>query len=118
MLHEADLSKMHAYWGGEAAAEKLTRYPQPISFTIYTERSINSPIATCRLQAAATGNVEVLDVFWGFDPDPAYPDVVHPVLAYVYEYLLATHDGRNIEAAKPIYEKNIEPAFIHVSNRG
>lgn len=40
------------------------------------------------------------------------------ILWLAYADLLATHDGRNIEAAKLIYEKNIEPAFIHVSNRG
>ncbi len=112
VLHEVDLSKARAYWGGEAAAEKLTQYLRPIMFTIYTERSINRIVAACRLQAAATGNVEVLDVFWGFDPDPAHADVVHAVLAYAD--LLATHDGRNIEAAELIYQQRIAPLFKQV----
>jgi hypothetical protein len=115
LLRTVDLSNHRAYWGGEAAAERLTQYLRPVTFTIYTHRSLNRLIAACRLQAVRFGNVEILEAFWGFDPDPSCPDVVHPVLAYAD--LLATHDGRNIEAAKLIYEKNIEPAFDRVSNR-
>src|ERR1022692_3464783 len=37
------------------------------------------------------------------------PDVVPPVLAYAG--LLATHDGRNVEAARMIYEQRIAPAL-------
>lgn len=109
VLHGTDLSKHRAWWGGEAAAERLTQYLRPVTFTIYTERSINRLVATCRLSASPIGNIEVLDSFWGFDPDPAHLDVVHPILAYAD--LLATHDGRNIEAAKLIYQQYIQPVF-------
>ncbi|MBY0507724.1 MAG: hypothetical protein K2X03_27680 [Bryobacteraceae bacterium] len=109
LLCGADLSKCSAYWGGEVAAERLTRYLKPASFTIYAHRPITDIVAACRLRASPIGKVEVLDVFWGFDPQSNHPDVVHPVLAYAD--LLATHDGRNIEAAKLIYEKQIEPTF-------
>jgi hypothetical protein len=61
------------------------------------------------MRADATGNVEVLDVFWNFDPEKEFPDVVPPILAYVD--LLATHDGRDAEAARMIYEQRIAPAF-------
>jgi hypothetical protein len=37
---------------------------------------------------------------FNFEPDPAYPDLVPPVLAYAD--LQATRDGRNIEAANLI----------------
>jgi hypothetical protein len=54
-----------------------------------------------------------LDTFWNFDPDKDFPDVVPPVLAYAD--LLATHDGRNAEAAQMIYEQRIAPAFHAVN---
>jgi hypothetical protein len=58
------------------------------------------------MRAEANGNVEILEKFWKFDEEG---DVVPPVLAYAD--LLATHDGRNAEAARMIYEKRIAPAF-------
>jgi hypothetical protein len=109
LLRSADLSQEHAYWGGEVAAERLTRYLKPAALTIYARRPIARLQAAYRMRAAPAGNVEVLDVFWDFDREPGYPDVVHPVLAYAD--LLATRDGRNIEAAKLILEQAIEPAF-------
>jgi hypothetical protein len=61
------------------------------------------------MRAEANGNVEILEKFWKFDEEGDIPDVVPPVLAYAD--LLATHDGRNAEAARMIYEKRIAPAF-------
>lgn len=61
------------------------------------------------MRAAENGHVEVLDVFWNFDPGGEFPDVVPSIL--VYADLLATHDSRNVEAARMIYEQRIEPAF-------
>jgi hypothetical protein len=108
-LLRADLSHHHAYWGGEVAAERLTRYLKPATFTIYARKPITTLVATCHMRAAPVGNVEVLDVFWGFDREPHHPDVVHAVLAYAD--LLTTREGRNIEVAKLIFEQMIEPAF-------
>ena len=109
LLCGVDLTKDRAYWGGEAAAERLTHYLKPATLTIYAPKPITKLVTAYRMRAAPTGNVEVLEVFWDFDPEPDHPDVVHPVLAYAD--LLATHDGRNIEAAKLIYQQAIEPAF-------
>ena len=109
LLHGADLSHNHAYWGGEVAAERLTGYLKPASLTIYARKPITKLVAAYRMRAAPVGNVEVLDVFWGFDREPGHPDVVHPVLAYAD--LLTTREGRSIEAAKLIFEQTIEPAF-------
>lgn len=106
---QADLKTLGAYWGGEVAAERLTRFLKPAAFTIYTHKPINRLVATLRLRANPTGNVEVLDTFWNFEPDPKYPDLVPPVLTYAD--LLATRDGRNIEATNLIYEQHIEPSF-------
>jgi hypothetical protein len=108
-LQQADLLRQNAYWGGEPAAEKLTRYLKPAQFTIYAREPIAKLIAAGRMRADPTGNVEILDTFWNFDRDKEFPDVVPPILAYAD--LLATHDGRDVEAARMIYEQRIASAF-------
>lgn len=106
---QSDLKTLGAYWGGEPAAERLTQFLKPAAFTIYTHKPINRLVAALRLRANPAGNVEVLDTFWNFEADRKYLDLVPPVLAYAD--LLATRDGRNVEAANLIYEQHIEPAF-------
>jgi hypothetical protein len=108
-LHQTELAQQNAYWGGEPAAEKLTRYLKPAQFTIYAREPIARLVAAARMRADMTGNVELLDAFWHFEADEDFPDVVPPML--VYADLLATHDGRNAEAARMIYEQRIAPAF-------
>ena len=104
----ADLKSLSAYWGGEFAAQRLTRFLKPAAFAIYTNRPISRLAAALRLGANPMGNVEVLDAFWNFEPNPKYPDLAPPVL--VYADLMATRDGRNTEAARLIYEQRVEPA--------
>jgi hypothetical protein len=108
-LQRADLRNYNAYWGGEVAADKLTAMLKPATCTIYAREPIAGLIAAHRLRARPGGPIEVLDVFWNFPAEPDHPDVVPPPLAYAD--LLATRDGRNIEAAKIIYDRLIEPAF-------
>ena len=47
--------------------------------------------------------------FWNADQVPGVGDVVPPLLAYAD--LTGTTDGRNLEAAKMIYERLLEPAL-------
>jgi len=108
-LHQTDLVQQNAYWGGEPGADKLTQYLKPARFTIYAREPIARLVAAARMRADVTGNIEVLDAFWNFEADQDFPDVVPPMLAYAD--LLATHDGRNAEAARMIYEQRIAPAF-------
>lgn len=112
-LQHTALAPLNAYWGGEPAAEKLTRYLKPAHFTIYTGEPIANLVTAGRMRAEAGGNVEILETFWKFPTAHAdkidAPDVVPPILAYAD--LLATNDGRNVEAARMIYEQQIEPAF-------
>ena len=108
-LTQTDLAHQNAYWGGEPAAERLTQYLKPAQFTIYAREPIARLVAAARMRADVTGDVELLDAFWNFDADKDFPDVVPPILAYAD--LLATHDGRNAEAARMIYEQRIAPAF-------
>ena len=117
-LQHTDLAPLNACWGGEPAAEKLTRYLKPAHFTIYAGEPIAKLVAAGRMRAEPGGNVEILEKFWSFPaapadkngaPDVLPPDIVPPILAYAD--LLATHDGRNAEAARMIYEQRIAPAF-------
>lgn len=107
-LQQLDLPQ-EAYWGGEPAAERLTQYLKPAEFTIYAREPIAKLVAAGRMRADPMGNVEILDTFWNFDADKAFPDVVPPLLAYAD--LLATRNGRDAEAARMIYEQRIAPAF-------
>jgi hypothetical protein len=68
-LQKADLTQRNAYWGGEPAAAKLPQYLRPALFTIYDREPIAKLIAATRMRADGTGNVEILAVFWNFDPD-------------------------------------------------
>jgi hypothetical protein len=114
-LQRADIRKQSAFWGSEPAAERLTRYLKPAHFTIYgRQEHLAKLIAAGRMRAAENGNVEILEKFWKFDVDGVekdFPDVVPPIL--VYADLLATHDSRNAEAARILYEEIIAklPAF-------
>jgi hypothetical protein len=108
-LNTIEIAQQNAYWGGEPAAERLTRYLKPAQFTIYAHEPIARLVAAARLRADVAGNVEVLEAFWNFEADQDFPDVVPPILAYAD--LLATHDGRNAEAARIIYDQRIAPAF-------
>jgi hypothetical protein len=106
---KADLKVQNAYWGGEIAADRITNILRPAFFTIYARGPITKLVAANHLRADQNGNVEILEVFWNFEADPDYPDLVPPVLTYAD--LLATNDGRNAETAKLIYEQRIKPTL-------
>ncbi len=108
-LRQMDLAPLHALWGGEPAAERLTHYLKPAHYTIYAEQPITKLVAAGRMAADAAGNVEILDRFWNFAPEPAHPDVAPPIL--VYADLLATNDPRDLETARMIHEQHIVPAI-------
>ncbi len=110
--------RLHGYWGGEIAAQRLTNYLKPATCTLYIEPKQDDPqpakaltrfVATNRLRADAQGDVEILDAFWNLPANTNYPDVVPPILAYTD--LIATLDPRNIEVAKLIREKYVDDAF-------
>jgi hypothetical protein len=100
-----DIDQYEAFWGGEVAANKLTAYLKPEMTTIYTKQPIGKLVLKNRLKKDPDGNVEILNVFWNFEPRTYLGDMVHPILTYAD--LIATGDTRNIEAAKMIYEKEI-----------
>lgn len=100
-----------AYWGGEVAADRLTNFLKPATFTVYLEpgqarENLATLVGAHRLRADPTGDVEVLDTFWTFGADATKPDLVPPIL--IYADLVATQDGRNLEVARLIRERFIE----------
>lgn len=106
-----DLRRYNALWGGEVAASKLVGYLEPQTATIYAQQLPRQFIVDQKLRADINGNIEILDLFWNFHSIPPTQDVVPPILAYAD--LMATTDGRNLEAAKMIYEQYIGASFTN-----
>ena len=102
-----NLQTQHAFWGAEVAAQRLTGYLKPERFTIYLRSDEKPLLNQARMRLDPKGNTEVLQTFWGFPEDPVHPDLVPPLLAYAD--LMATQDGRNLEAARLLYEQFLEP---------
>jgi hypothetical protein len=106
----ADMTTYGAQWGGEVAAEKLTGYLKPETVTLYVRpekdrANVVRLVAAHRLRADPRGDIEMLDTFWNFPADQDHPDIVPPIL--VYADLMATHDPRNLDAARLLYERKI-----------
>ena len=106
-----DLTRYRAFWGGEVAANRILHHLQPEMTTIYTTQFPRQLIADHRLRADIHGDVEILDVFW--NPQRIFwrQDIVPPAL--VYADLFTTTDGRDIEAAKMLYDQFIAPTFTN-----
>jgi len=110
----ADVTTCGAQWGSEVAVEKLTGYLKPATVTLYVRpekdrANVARLVATHKLRADPQGEIEMLDTFWDWPADPASPDIVPPIL--VYADLMATHDPRNLEAARLLYDRKIRHAL-------
>lgn len=104
-----DVTKYGAQWGGEVAAEKLTGYLRPNTYTLYlhaknAQRNLNRLVMDNKLRADPQGDIEILDAFWDFAEDQPMPETVPRIL--VYADLLATLDPRNLETARLIHDQN------------
>jgi hypothetical protein len=97
----------HAYWGGEVAAARMTKYLKPQIATIYVDGPPEKLILKNRMHKDPHGDIEIIKTFWNDQrlPPHGHQDMVPPLL--VYADLLATGDPRNIETAKLIYEQSI-----------
>ncbi len=104
-----NLDAYDAFWGGEVAANRLMHYLQPQAAVVYVRHVPTRLIADHRLKADVNGDTEILDVFWNPGELPGVRDVVPPILAYAD--LFTTTDGRDIEAARMIYDEYIRPTF-------
>lgn len=105
-------------WGGEVAAEKMTKHLNPATFTIYMDMAeepsaLPEFVKQFRLRADPHGPIEVVQPFWNMDYfDKSFP-TVPPHL--VYADLLGTHDPRNLTVAKQISREVID--HVHNSKR-
>jgi hypothetical protein len=102
---KAHIEKRLAYWGGEIAAARLTRYLKPEDVTIYVRGLPGPLLAAHQLRKDDRGNVEVLKAFWDPGVDWTDKEIVHPILAYAD--LLRTGDARNLETARRLYDAQI-----------
>jgi hypothetical protein len=100
-------------WGGEVAAERMTKYLKPSTQTLYVppqrmDAVVKMLVGHHRLRPDPAGEVEVLEKFWdaklGTDQDVA------PALL-VYSELLAMLEPRTRETAHMIRERYIVPTF-------
>jgi len=104
-----DLQPYHAFWGGEVAANRLLHHLEPQTATIYARDTPKALIAEYKMRADVNGDVEILDAFWNPNLVLKVDDLVPPILAYAD--LTTTTDGRDLEAARMIYDQYIEPAL-------
>lgn len=104
-LKKLPLKDYRAFWSGEPAAEKLTEYITPGMWTIYLHDDPKRLIVLNALKDDEKGNVELLKTFWAPGLIPWGNETVPPVL--VYADLLASGQGRNLETAKIIYDREL-----------
>ena len=95
-----------ALWGGEPAAQRLTRYLKPEIITIYRLGNLSPFILKHDLRVDREGKVEILDAFWS-SPDIRKGDCVHPLL--VYADLIASGIDRDIETARVLHDHYLRP---------
>lgn len=100
---EVQLAELQAYWGGEVAAAKLTKYLKPQIKTIYAPGKLPKLQAQFGFHPDREGEIELLKNFWTFDALPAHPDIAPALL--VYADLVASGDERNLETAQLIYDQ-------------
>lgn len=104
----SNIVKYKAEVGGEIAAEILSENLKPEIATIYLAQDAgNKLMVDNRFRKDSTGNILIFKAFWNIENKKENNDhlnnVVHPLIAYAD--LLATHDQRNIETARIIYDK-------------
>jgi hypothetical protein len=104
-------------WGGEVAAELITKHLNPSTFTIYLDMNhadeLTDLVKRFRLRADPQGVIEVVQPFWNMG-DFAYSFPTVP-LHLVYADLLGTHDSRNLKVAEQIFHEAID--HVHNSQR-
>jgi hypothetical protein len=105
---ELDLKPLEAYWGGEVAAERMTKYLKAEHLIVYTRGEVKDLLIQGRMRLAADGDTEVLDAFWNPELDYTEKPLAPPLL--VYADLMMTGDTRNLETAKILYEQYLQPA--------
>jgi len=106
-LQSADVVTFGMQWGGEVAAQRITHYLRPVSYTLYAnpeKQGLPRLAALAKLRKADDGNIKIVSRFWNFDPaDSEHVDTVP--LPLVYGELMASDDPRCQETAQLIRKK-------------
>lgn len=106
-LQSADVVTFGMQWGGEVAAQRITQFLRPITYTLYansTTQGLPRLAALAKLRKADDGSIKIVSRFWNFDPaDGEHADIVP--LPLVYAELMASDDPRCQETARLIREK-------------
>lgn len=105
-----NLENLEGYWGGEIAAAHYTAYLKPQIATVYLAKKALTPlIAKARLRKANrpvdVNAVHIYEIFWPFKVKDNENPYVDQLLTYAD--LMATHDARNIETARRLYDDGI-----------
>ena len=100
------LNPEYAQWGGEVAANKLTKYIKPQDIIIYVDREkYQNIVIENRLRKDINGNIDFFERFWKFDINNEFKEIVNPIL--IYADLINTGNQRVLETAGKIYEEYI-----------
>lgn len=108
------LDKELSCWGGEPAANIITDYIMPQSWTLYSSEKRMDLVSKYYIFPAENGRIEVYDKFWSHKTFPSR--LAHPIT--VYADLLATNNARCIEVANMIKEQYINEHLQRISNTG
>jgi hypothetical protein len=103
-----DLRRHHAWWGGEPAAARLTKYLRPGALTIYADKIPARLVAEMHLKKDDDGHIEMRKKFWHFEMEEE-ERTVPPVL--VYADLLGLGDPRARETAERLFDERIDGPF-------
>jgi hypothetical protein len=89
------------FWGGEAAAEKLTQYLHPQELQLFTRQPLQKKLAQLKCRPNPEGLLWLVPAFWG--AKLAWSETSQALLAVAE--LEASKDSRNIEVARMIHEQ-------------
>lgn len=89
------------FWGGEAAAEQLTRYLHPQELQLFTRQPLQKKLAQLKCRPNPEGLLWLVPAFWGVKL--AWSETSQALLAVAE--LEASKDSRNIEVARMIHEQ-------------
>ena len=101
-----NLNPEYAQWGGEVAAQKLTKYIKPQDIIIYADRQkYQNVVIENKLHKDINGNIVFLERFWDLDKNKELQELVDPII--IYADLINTGNQRVLETAEKIYEDYI-----------
>ncbi|MDH6304122.1 hypothetical protein M2459_000834 [Parabacteroides sp. PF5-5] len=89
-------------WGGECAANILTKSLTPAHYTIYTDEIWQSVGKSLKLMPDDNGKIEILRLFYNEEEG----NTVSPLL--IYADLMGSGDSRNIETAEIILNNELQ----------